>query len=119
MIKCINGWTKERMIKTVNKGMKDHKSMGTISNGYAEKCRYKASDGNKCAVGCFIPDNEYRENLEGRFSINLPSYLYDKYFPLDKETMSMFQRVHDGCFIGDSPREACVKWIEKNIEGEI
>ena len=29
------------------------------------KCAYRGLDNSKCAVGIFIPDNEYKETMEG------------------------------------------------------
>ena len=47
----------------------------------AGSCVYRAEDGLKCAIGCFIPDNKYAKlmegkaihilELEGRFNSNL------------------------------------------------
>lgn len=31
----------------------------------AGHCVYRAPDGRKCAVGCLIPDEEYRPSIEG------------------------------------------------------
>jgi hypothetical protein len=30
------------------------------------KCQYRSPEGLKCAVGCLIPDEDYREEMEGR-----------------------------------------------------
>ena len=30
-----------------------------------EVCRYRTANGAKCAVGCLIPDNNYKKTIEG------------------------------------------------------
>ena len=35
------------------------------------KCKYRATDGSKCAVGCLIPDARYYSELEGHGPIYL------------------------------------------------
>jgi len=35
-------------------------------------CRYRGDDGRMCAVGCLIPDELYRPELEGRIVRELP-----------------------------------------------
>jgi len=58
--KLNKGWTKEKVMKAIttgNFGIKSVKSDGI--------CRYKNHDGNKCFVGCFIPNEIYSESMEG------------------------------------------------------
>lgn len=40
----------------------DHTIGGELGSG---RCRYRAPDGSKCAIGCLIPDELYRPDLEG------------------------------------------------------
>ena len=35
-------------------------------------CKYRGPNGLKCAIGVFIPDEEYREEFEGRTAEYLP-----------------------------------------------
>ena len=88
MYKCINGFTKEKMIQVINDNMLDHKSVDKT------KCLYRAPDGNKCAVGCFIPDSVYVSSFENKFV----GYIYihiEKYMPLSVCAMHHLQFVHD------------------------
>lgn len=39
------------------------KSIANIN--HVDKCRYRGPRGLKCAIGCLIPDKEYRPSLEG------------------------------------------------------
>lgn len=50
--KCINGYTKDKMIEMIKTRMLDHRSMNSVGT----YCSYLAPDGNRCAVGVFIPD---------------------------------------------------------------
>lgn len=36
-------------------------------------CMYRAPDGKKCAVGCLIPDSEYKPSFEGHTVLHLTS----------------------------------------------
>ena len=36
-----------------------------VDDGNAGFCMYRAPDGGKCAVGCLIPDEDYRTSMEG------------------------------------------------------
>jgi len=114
MYKCINGWTKKKMIETINKGMKDHRSVN--QNG---TCLYRASDGNKCAIGCFIPDDYYNEDIELVTPTSAAFRDYLKYLPLPAAYSSLLQSIHDCCDDEKSPKKECIKWIENNVEGKI
>lgn len=53
MIRLINGWTKAKVMKQVKKYNDGTRAI----NGRDGACAYQTGDGNRCAVGCFIPDN--------------------------------------------------------------
>lgn len=58
-------------------------------------CKFRTSDGLKCAVGCLIPDNVYSTEIEGQYLIDVIRELipqYESYFDL----LQGLQRVHDG-----------------------
>lgn len=56
-MECINGWTKKTMIKHIKDNFKG-KSI------YSVWCAYRGSEGTKCAVGMFIPDEIYSYTME-------------------------------------------------------
>lgn len=41
-------------------------SLGAVNEFGDPVCQYRSDDGKMCAVGCLIPDNLYRIELEGR-----------------------------------------------------
>lgn len=107
-----NGWTKSLMIQAINIGNNGKVSLNESRNN----CVYRASDGNKCAVGCFIPDDIYHISLETR---NLPYFSgLEDFLPLEIFACILLQKTHDNCQIdmNTDPRPACIKWIEENVE---
>lgn len=119
--KLVNGYTKETVIKNITEGNKGVKAVISGGGGSGSVCVYLTPDGNKCAIGCFIPEGSEASRFHGSVS-----YLVDKYpdlmsfMPLDDVfALRQFQRVHDNYYIGADPRPALIKWIEENTyEGE-
>lgn len=114
--KCINGWTKERMIEAIQTRMLDHPSYNTIPNF----CVYKALDGNRCAIGVFIPDGHSGEYCNLSVSGLLQSYpdLTDL-MPLPTYALITMQSVHDSVDrnLGKlDPRPVIINWINENVE---
>lgn len=113
MYKCINGWTKESMIEHVKKEFK-----GKSERAY-RGCLYRNGAGFKCAVGMFIPDSEYHENMEvsgpvvrllhdfPRLNINMP---------LDVAGCAKLQSIHD-ISGSENTLSDILNWIENNVEG--
>lgn len=60
-------------------------------------CRYKTRDGKKCALGRWIPDNLYNENIEGCGVEDLISrdLLPDNIKILGAKFLMHVQRLHD------------------------
>lgn len=108
-MKPINGWTKERIIEQIKTNMLDHKSS---LNGM---CRYRTPDGNKCAVGCFIPDEVYLNQWEACGVRSVWPYI-ESNMPLDLDSMIELQYIHDSYREGGDPRPKLVAWIERNVE---
>lgn len=116
MFTLINGFTKERMIEAIRQGNNGSKAINPITGA----CVYLASDGNKCAVGCFIPDG-HKAQCEGEVSA---TFLVKKYpelktlFPLPREGMDALQCIHD-IYIrlpnGPDVRETIIEWINANV----
>lgn len=70
-----------------------------VDAGFGAKCRYRAPDGAKCAIGCLIGDLEYDPEFEGhswpqllerskRLGYNLPAE--------HLELLKTLQGIHDG-----------------------
>lgn len=115
MFKTINGFTKAKMIEAVNTKMMDHKSFGYHKGAGASGCLYLAQDGNRCAVGIFIPTGHPAQD-SGDVRIMLPKFmdLLDV-MPLKLEGLREMQRVHDQHESGD-PRSAIIKWINEKVQ---
>lgn len=118
MFKIINGWTKEKMKAQIL----------VKNNGYQSRngsmCAYRSQDGNRCAAGCFIPDDKYRANMECNSVRGI--LLEDHYgllslFPLDQLGMTMLQGAHDNCSSQDSEdmREVLCRWVDQNCEDSV
>jgi hypothetical protein len=75
------------------------KALAKTSNGV---CKYRAPNGEKCLIGAFIPDKDYRMSMEGR---NVYSIMYYANTEIDTsgiddlkdaaEFLSDLQVVHD------------------------
>lgn len=90
MSRFINGWTKESTIQHI----KDNFNGRSV--GEDGICVYRTGDGKKCAVGLFIPDDVYSNDME---EINakdmVTEFNLESYMPLDSVTLEKLQNVHD------------------------
>jgi len=76
-------------------------SLGTYGN-----CVYLASDGSKCAAGCFISDSEYKKSFE---QISWHCLAYHKDVPSDhKILIERLQNIHDNI--------SAINWKKELIE---
>lgn len=110
MYKLQNGFTKDMMIEKIVKYNNGQKS----SNGH--NCLYSMdNDSNRCAVGCFIPDDHEALNSGSSAYHVIGSYKLEKYMPLESDAMDKFQTFHDlqesGVFIQDK----LINWIHENV----
>jgi ADP-dependent phosphofructokinase/glucokinase len=114
MYKCINGWTKAKMIEQIYK-----KNNGTKATSFG-RCVYETPDNNHCAVGCFIPEGHAA--LQSKDTVQ---YLLERYpdlqskMPLSGYHMLMFQIAHDDSYgwnIRDV-REVLKDWVNENVAG--
>lgn len=73
-----------------NATIRDHltkqKARAVLPNG--QSCVYRDEDGNKCAIGCLIPDELYTPEVEGMTVSNARS-----------------------CYIDDTPRAALIRSV--------
>jgi len=113
-----NGWTKATMkaaIRKYNNGTPavDYNDEGVYS------CEYKAKDGNRCAVGCFIPDgHEALQSGEPASSLAADYPDLEKVLPiLDADLINSFQLTHDRCRESDADLHKTLdNWIDDALE---
>lgn len=89
MLKFKNGWTKKKMIKHIELNFKGKAIENT-------QCLYKTSDGKKCAVGLFIPENHVGQKYIGSVSGLLKIYPdLKKSMPTTTGKLKELQFIHD------------------------
>lgn len=119
-MKTINGWTKAKMIEHIKANFKG-KSVSQISNsfGTSEICAYRGEQGKKCAVGMFIPDNNYSIRMEksdkNSAEFVIKNYNLDKDMPLEIRGMEILQNMHDRSS-EQYVLNNLIEWIEETVE---
>lgn len=76
---------------------------GSFVSGGGTACRYRAPNGDACAIGCLIPDDEYLPSMEGCSAARLIlGRVEDRVFVpppslagLDPSLLASLQSVHD------------------------
>ena len=122
MYKTINGWTKKKMSQAIMERMLDHRSVGPARGHNPNQCRYRASDGNRCAVGVFIPDELYTTDMDTIVTSYIKPFPWnggpiDALMPLPILGLMELQHVHDDYTgPGPDPRPALLAWINENVE---
>lgn len=60
-------------------------------------CKYRAPDGNKCVVGCMLPDKYYKDSMEGRGILGLLGYGYKlpRWVRTHQHLLKALQNIHD------------------------
>jgi len=115
--KPINGWTKAKIIETLN-SRPDILCVDSDSNPifFDEK-------GNSCAVGVFIP-KERRNKVMNELGV---SELFNKFpetaktLPLELVAMCSLQTIHDTMLFwrsDDSINDMLIQWVLKNVKDE-
>ena len=100
MYKLANGWTKETVMTQVKRYNNDTRAVGTKIDGNTcvyKTCLYQTNDGNRCAIGAFIPDGHPGLKSYSEVS-NLLFHHPDlvKCMPFtDSIALKVFQRRHD------------------------
>lgn len=113
MFKCINGWTKAKMLKVI----KARKYAKAAYNEDYEHCEYRTRDGNKCAVGLFIPSKHEGFSFRGVASELLDYYPELKNFmPLKTQELEALQAEHDDEYNRANAKQAMINWVKKNVE---
>lgn len=113
MIAPINGWTKETILKVI----KNRKFEGrALIEGC---CCYLDEQGNKCAVGLFIPDGHPAAKEHQMLARSLLNKYKDleNIMPISIDYINLFQRSHDQPDKKNSAKEKMIQWVEENIQG--
>ena len=117
MYQPINGWTKQKILDVIRARPFEDRAMDNDGN-----CVYLAPDGNKCAVGLFIPDGHDGLTYKGSIYELLKACpdLYT-YMPLNVGGMDTLQLTHDGdneVYEGSrfTCKAAMIDWVEKHVE---
>jgi len=85
-----------------------------------ETCMYRAPDGNKCAVGCLISDDEYRSTMEGS-RINAVKYMLPSFsdnYGSHVDLLTALQIVHDNGKNWSEENRDLMKQRLKNVAHE-
>lgn len=112
--KLVNGWTKETVMAQIKKYNNGRRAERIPNPSWPDivVCAYQASNGNRCAVGCFIPDDH--KALSG---FNGATELVRKYrdlaklMPFEGRALEAFQESHDS-FIKNFSNPSVHKVIE-------
>lgn len=80
-------------------------AQGRQALGPSGACRYRAPNGDKCAIGCLIADDEYRPEIEGRGVDEPPVWgsLPARLREVSVGFLSALQDVHDVCSVSYWP----------------
>lgn len=113
--KLVNGWTKETVMLQIKKYNNGERAMSKTD---LNVCTYQAEDGNRCAVGCFIPDTHV-EVLNAPFDICTLMMLYpklQKYVPFEILVKRLaYQMAHDRCGF-DTVHTAIESFLKNKVE---
>lgn len=94
MRKFVNGWTKDSVraqVKKFNNGSK------ALDKANSELCRYENSEGNRCFIGAFLPnDHAGLDSLDSVLELGTKFPDIAKYLPFNKvNDIIDFQQSHD------------------------
>lgn len=90
LFKLNPGWTKARMLELLLTKNNGSRAMSSHS------CVYKTEEGNRCAVGCFFPDEHPAlEDAEGVFGTLVRFPDLKAFLPLSISGMLQLQQIHD------------------------
>lgn len=79
---------------------KSYKTLPNGEHGEQYACQYRSPDGHRCAIGCLIPDSDYKPEMEGK---DLDDLLRGDLLPLKlaaefhkhRRMLALLQFVHD------------------------
>lgn len=112
MYRCINGWTKDRMLEVVtNRPFEE-----AAYCDKREECYYIMPNGNRCAVGLFIPnDHPALKESMGVVAVCGKYRGLLEILPLELSGMQDFQLAHD--LNKENAKTKMIEWIQTNVEG--
>lgn len=118
MFKAINGWTKKKILKV----LEARRYNAPAVNPADGTCKYLTRNGNRCAVGLFIPKGHEGAKLIGDVTVLLEAHsdLEDK-MPLSIDGLKKLQTIHDYCseqyngIKNINAKEAMINWVKKNV----
>lgn len=106
----INGWTKTKILDHIKSNFRGK----SINDD--DKCLYRGPEGRKCAVGLFIPDENYDPSMEDITATTFfDKYGNEKFMPLQASGMLELQRVHDSSE-SNYTLSSIIYWINANVE---
>lgn len=62
---------------------------------YGSRCLYKTEEGNKCAIGCLLSDDEYDERFEGLNASEVVGMLGWEFMSSFGHSLDVIQHIHD------------------------
>jgi len=113
MIKLINGWTKEKVMEQVKKYNNGRRAM------IGSTCTYLDNEKNRCAVGCFIPDNHKGLYCEAPVKYLLLQHPdLEELMPFDIIGLTFFQKAHDDIRndYGNIVHETIQRFLDTEVE---
>lgn len=114
MYKPINGYTKNTIIEMLSK----RTGKGKAVDKWGE-CQYLAPDGNKCAVGVFLPEGHEGQRIRGDIYTLIHIYPdVEQHMPLEKGAMQMLQATHDTATREDVT-SLLVSWVKHNVMEDV
>lgn len=113
MFKAINGWTKKKILKV----LQDRKFARAAYNEAQKVCEYRTKDGNRCAVGLFIPNGHEGLSHSGAVGGLLDAFPdLRKKLPLGEKGLDFLQDVHDTIENRTNAKRAMIEWVTKNVK---
>jgi len=114
MYKPINGFTKQSILDVIAARPFEERSV-YASGG----CAYIAPDGNRCAVGLFLPD-KYEDSVGSsvlgvRALLDKFEYLKQK-MPLPTDALAALQLTHDSTSKQGNAKQRMLDWVKANVE---
>lgn len=87
------GWTRQKVMNVIRQRNKGERS---VYDERYDECGYRSPDGNACLVGCFIPDDKYESDMEGKNAREVINrYGLHDFMPMREVIMSRLQTYHD------------------------
>ena len=108
----INGFSREsvmRIIREESGGKKSRKDLN--GNG-----QYRGLEDTKCLVGCFIPDNSYKDSYDENYDLirNIFGEV-EIFMPMRVEVLTELQGLHDGSLLNGLEGENYLNAIEEQL----